>query len=75
MRAARNGPILPRESARLGAIGRRRRAQARAEYLREARERAEWAIAFLRYAEAAGHPIVFRKADLLMLRKQSGRDR
>lgn len=69
MSALRKGPVAPRESARLGVAWRRRRAQARAEYLREARERAEWAIAFLRYAEAAGHPIVFRKADLLMLRK------
>lgn len=67
----RKGPISRRESARLGAIGRRRSAQARAEYMREVRERAEWAIAFLKYAEAAGHPIVFRKADLLMLRKSA----
>lgn len=73
MCAFKRGPIPPSESARRGAIERRRRAQARAEYLREVRERAEWAIAFLRYAEAAGHPIVFRKKDLLMLRKGDSR--
>lgn len=65
----RRGPVGPSEGGRRGAAGRRRNKQTRAEYLREVRERAEWAIAFLKYAEAAGHPIVFRKADLVALRK------
>jgi hypothetical protein len=48
---------------------RKARDAARAEYLKQMRERAEWAVALVKYCEAAGHPIVFRKADLIALRR------
>lgn len=64
------GPLSGEESAKRGAQWRKMRLENRAQYLREVREAAEWAIAFLRYAEAAGAPIVFRKRDLIALRKR-----
>ena len=62
------GPVPVKERSRRRKISLAVRKLERAKYLREVRERAEWAVALVRYCEAAGHPIVFRKADLIALR-------
>ena len=63
------GPLPYSEGARRRNARNTVRKEERAKYLRETRERAEWGIALLKYLEAAGQPVVFRKADLIALRK------
>ena len=62
------GPVSHAEGAKRRIRNVTLRKEARQKYLLEVRERYEWTLALLKYCEAAGHPIVFRKADLIALR-------
>lgn len=63
------GPLPISECARRRKISMRNREKARAEYLKQQREQAEFGFAIFKLCEAMGWPIVFRKADLIALRK------
>ena len=65
----KRGPVKRAEVTQRARRNRVLRARERSEYLRETRERAEWGVALLRYCEAAGYPVAFRKDDLIALRR------
>lgn len=68
-KAVKRGPVPAKEASARGKASQADRKRLRAAYLRDIRERAEWGITMLRWCEAMGHPIVFRKSDLIALRK------
>lgn len=67
--SSKRGPLSPSESGKRKLRNSALRKEHRAAYLREVRERAEWGIAMLKLCEAMGWPVVFRKSDLIALRK------